>query len=312
MENAEDQGQSQLKTFLNKKIDTTSWKTILSALEKNPSWAYVAYARDDDGEPTALSYRWDNAANEYCASEDWDRCLKQLQEKGYFELRKHAHTARLREYVDQHKKLWVDQHCIPQVEGRMGCVKPAGVLYHGKVTSILTNRMVDAAFTNGEGHNLLGYLEEWMGRGWVQQEITARGKLVNLPSFEYFFEKAKASGDDRLIGGSESLCVLLRRMKGAAEEPFADRVVRFYAVMESDFTVESDREINIPDFSDKGYEVYPVDKQPEGYVLQPGVTVSNGRVYMRDANGANVGKWCKAKALYMKAKGTPDDKVECD
>ena len=249
------------------------------------------------------THSWDKAANEYCAGEDWAGCLKQLQANGCFELKAHAHTLRLREHVDLHKKLWVDQHCIPQVDGRLGCVERAGVLYQGPVTAaLLTKRTVDEAFASGRAHELLGLLETWCGRGWVQQEITARGKLVNLDAFEHFFEKGTASGDDRLRTGGESLCILLRRMKGAPEEPFTDRVIRFYAVMEAGFTVESDRDINVPDFSDVGYEAFPVGKQPAGYVLTPEVRVNGDRVAMRDANGAMVGKWFKAKGLYMRAK----------
>lgn len=149
-------------------------------------------------------------------------------------------------------------HCIPQVNGRMGCVKAAGVLYRGNVTAAFFSRaLVDAAFAKNRAHELLGYAENWLGRGWVQQEVTACGKLMNLDAFEYFHERSKRSGDSRLKSGSESLCLLLRRMKGAAKEPAADRIVRFYAVNEADFTVESDREINLPDCSDLGYVAFP-------------------------------------------------------
>jgi hypothetical protein len=290
-----------LKLFLNEKVDITSWETVLAALEANPTWSYLAYERDDDGKLTALSYRWDGPANEFCATMDWEDCLKKLQSDRSYVLAAHEHTNRLREHVDLHRKLWVDQHCIPQVNGRMGCVKGSAVLYQGPVTAaLLTKRTVDLAFDNGRGHELLGFLENWIGRGWVQQEITARGLLMNLDAFEYFFEKGAASGDDRLRSGGESLCLLLRRMKGASEEPFADKVIRFYAVMEADFTVESDRDINIPDFSDVGYEAFSIGKAPEGYKLQPGIIVQADRVYMKDSNGANIGKWFKRMALYTK------------
>ena len=56
-------------------------------------------------------------------------------------------------------------------------------------------------------------------------------------------------------------------------EPIADRIIRFYAVYEAEFTVEGDRDINRPDFSDVGYEAYPVGKAPDGYVLQPEIRV---------------------------------------
>lgn len=48
-------------------------------------------------------------------TEDWDANLKQLQATRSYVLRRHEHTTRLRELVNMHKKLWVDQHCIPQV-----------------------------------------------------------------------------------------------------------------------------------------------------------------------------------------------------
>jgi len=80
-----------------------------------------------------------------------------------------------------HKKMWVYQHCIPQVNGRMGCLKSATTLYHGHIfVAWLTNSVVDQVFHAGRAWDLLGNLNEWLGRGWVQQEIPARGLLVNL------------------------------------------------------------------------------------------------------------------------------------
>lgn len=290
-----------LVVFLNERVDTSSWETILAGLEENPRWSYIAYERDDDGEVTALSYRWDDKAVNFASTENWDAALQEFQANRCFTLREHDHTHRLREHVDLHKKMWVDQHCIPQVNGRMGCVKRAGVLYQGPVTAaFLTKHMVDAAFSQDRAHELLGYLENWLGRGWVQQEVTARGKLMNLDAFEHFLKRGQASGDGRLKSGAESLCMLLRRMKGCDVEPLADRFVRFYAVFEADFTVEDDREINEPDFSDIGYESFPVNQAPAGYKLQPEVQVADNRVYMKDANGHNIGKWFQRKALYVK------------
>lgn len=290
-----------LFVFLNKNVNTTSWPTILADLEAHPHWSYIAYQRDDDGQLTALSYRWDKPANEFAASENWDLALQHFQQDHTYRLRDLEHTNRLREHVEIHKKLWVDQHCIPQVNGRMGCVKRSAVLYKGPVTAaLLTKGLVDRAFNTGRAHELLGFLENWLGRGWVQQEVTACGLLMNLDAFEYFFERGIASGDGRLRSGGESLCLLLRRMKGASEEPFADRIVRFYAVNEADFTVESDRDINVPGFSDVGYEAFPIGQAPPGYTIQPEIQVQGDRVYMRDSNGGTIGKWFKRLALYKR------------
>ena len=290
-----------LFVFVNRRVNTSSWATILADLEEHPHWSYVAYQRDDEGQLTALSYRWDDHANDYATSENWDITLQELQQDHCFRLRDHPHTNRLREHVEMHNKLWVDQHCIPRIDGRMGCMKRSAVLFQGLVTAaLLTKEKVDRAFDTGRAHDLLGFLENWLGRGWVQQEVTACGKLVNLDAFEHFFERGAASGDGRLRSGGESLCLLLRRMKGAAEEPFADRIVRFYAVNEADFTVEDDRAINIPDFSDVGYEAFPIGQAPPGYVIQPEIQVQGDRVYMRDSNGGTIGKWFKRLALYKR------------
>lgn len=291
-----------LIVFLNPCVDVTSWTTILAALQNNLHYAYVAFERDDDTEIVALSYRWDDDANKYAASEDWSACLQQLQASHSYQLGDHPHVHRLKEHVAVHKKIWVDQHCIPQVDGRMGCVKAAATLYHGRVFAAwLTNNLVDRAFETGKAWDLLGNLNEWLGRGWVQQEVTARGLLVNLSAFEYFLEKARDSQDDGLRSGAESLCLLLRRMKGNAEEPLADRIIRFYAVGEAGFTVDADRAINLPTFSDVGYEAFPIGAQPDGYVLQSEITIHGDRVVMVDSNGNRIAKWFKYMALYRKA-----------
>jgi hypothetical protein len=58
-------------------------------------------------------------------------------------------------------------------------------------------------------------------------------------------------------------------MRGHPEEPLAVRVIRFYAVGEAGFTVDSDRVIKLPNFSDVGYEAFRVwrperDSRPWG------------------------------------------------
>eukprot|EP00730_Choanoeca_flexa_P014245 TRINITY_DN6158_c0_g1_i1.p1 TRINITY_DN6158_c0_g1~~TRINITY_DN6158_c0_g1_i1.p1 ORF type:complete len:299 (+),score=73.03 TRINITY_DN6158_c0_g1_i1:60-956(+) len=292
-----------LKVFLNERVDTTSWPTIMRDLQEHPTWSYVAFERDDAAPLTALSYRWDGPAHSFAdiMASKWDSVLEDFQATKSSEIIAHEHSDRLVEHVKLHKKLWVDQHCIPQVEGRMGCIAVAGQLYWGNVTAaMLTMAQVDAMMDSGRAHELLGQLEAWIGRGWVQQEITARGRLVNLDCFEHFFARAQETGDDRLRSGSESLCLLLRRMKGSGVEPIADRIVRFYAVNEAEFTVEDDRKFNIPDFSDVGYEVFDVGQQPAGYQLQPEVQVHGERVVMRDANGNTIAKWFKRKGLYVR------------
>lgn len=183
-----------LKVFINQRVDVTSWSTILAALQENLHYAYVAFERDDYNQIVALSYRWDDAANQYASSENWSACLEQLQASHSYQLRDHPHVNRLKEHITVYKKMWVDQHCIPQVDGRMGCVKAAATLYHGHVFAAwLTNSLVDQAFHTGKAWDLLGNLNEWLGRGWVQQEVTARGLLMNLPAFEYFLERATAA-----------------------------------------------------------------------------------------------------------------------
>ncbi|EDQ90648.1 uncharacterized protein MONBRDRAFT_31855 [Monosiga brevicollis MX1] len=293
-----------LKVFLNTNVDVSSWKTIMRDLRDHPRWSYVAFARDDEAPLTALSYRWDGPAFDFAKimSTRWDSVLRDFQAKHETEILDHVHSERLKPHVAKHKKLWVDQHCIPQVEGRMGCIEVAGQLYHGPVIAAwLTTEAVDKAFAAGRAHELLGELEGWLGRGWVQQEVTARGKLVNLDAFEHFFKMGKRSRDARLTSGGESLCLLLRRMKGEKVEPIQDRIVRFYAVNEADFTVEEDRGFNIPSFADMGYEAFDIGKQPAGYKLQPEIRVHGERVAMVDANGNTIAKWFRRKALYTRA-----------